>query len=498
MDNLIPKDEAKFKRYIDTVLSIVKSKVDYADILIENVSKVEAKLLTDGQELIIPYSSKAAMQLRLVMNDGRHIEASLGLQDKNEVKGNINTLLSMLQHEKPNYDYKLASIPNPDKIRYGKQINRDLREYDVSRILTAIFNDVKQLCKDTVNVKIKPELWLFTQIEEKFIADTDNVYKTQVLPTTFIQLHVKAVKNSKVAQFRCRVADIEELGLVADENGLKNKVKEKFKEAILNAAKLLNGRKLTNEEIEKITHYVLKPSTMVFVHEAHGHNFEADLIKEGYSGLFKRNGQPVIEKICSPIIDIYDGQPLINNNFDYDQGFGTQYIDDEGVEVKPVQLVKQGKIVGKLHNRETAAYYNEKPNGHGFSELGDQRVVRMTNTYIAPAKGLITKSFEELIRDIKFGVLLEGSLGGQVSKDGMATSLQIGYLIIDGKVSDQVLLPANFAVKTREALLAAEDLAGCIEIEGAGFCGKAGQVKFVTDGGPIVKLRKTESVNLSY
>jgi len=494
------RGEKKLKNYSDFTLNYVKDKVDYADLLIEKISKIETKLLPDGQELVIPYSSKVAMQLRL-LKDQKHIEISLGMESEDKIKNSINIALKILESEKPDEDYGLANIPNPKKQRYGKVLKEDLRDIDTSNKMSAIINGVKELAEKISKenkVEIKPEVWFFSQIEEKIIADTQGIYKTQVLPTTFLQVFVKAKKDNKRSQFRIREADIEEISLILENDKLKLKILKKIKDAMEKSIKLLSARELTKEELKNLTHYILTPSTMVFVHEAQGHNFEADIIKEGGSGLLKSNGKPFVEKIASEIIDIYDAPLIENGNFNLDKGFGTQYIDDEGVEVQPVKLVKNGKIANKLHNRETAHHYNEESNGRGFSELGDQRVVRMTNTYIAPAKGIKSQELDELLKDVKLGVLLEGSLGGQVSKEGMATSLQIGYLIKDGILTDIVLLPANMAVITRTALLTAEGFSGEVEISDGGFCGKAGQTKFVTDGGPIVKVKVSDSINLAY
>ncbi len=500
MESLVPKDEKKLKKVSDFVIDYVQPKVNYADLLIENISKIETKLLVDGQVLVLPYSSKASMQLRLVEQDGRHVELSLGIESEDKMKNSIDTALAILQQEKPNNSYGLAPIPNPEKQRYGKDLKKDLREHDTSKLMNTLVDEITSMASEHSrnDIKINPEIWFFSQIEEKIIADTEGIYKTQVLPTTFLQVLVKAKKGNKQSQFRMRYADIEEPDMIIENQAIKPYVREKIEEAMDNSKKLLDARKLSKQEMESLTHYVLSPSTMVFVHEAQGHNFESDIIKEGGSGLFKRDGNPVVESIASDIIDIYDGPLLQDGNFLEGSGFGTQYIDDEGVEVQPVHLVQNGKIIGKLHNRETANFYNEQPNGRGFSELGNQRVVRMTNTYIAPSQNATPVALEELVKDIKLGVFLDGSMGGQVSKDGMATSLQIGYLIKDGKMTDTVLLPANMAVVTKSALLTAEGVSGKIQIPDGGFCGKAGQVKYVTDGGPIVKLKVSESVNLAY
>jgi hypothetical protein len=111
-----------------------------------------------------------------------------------------------------------------------------------------------------------------------------------------------------------------------------------------------------------------------------------------------------------------DGSPLAA------PGFGTELIDDEGVEVQNTVLVDGGHIVGMMHSRETAHRYGVAPTGNGFSELGDRRIVRMRNTVLCPERGrpLGRERSTSCSRGRCLGVVLHGSLGGAVSKEGMS------------------------------------------------------------------------------
>lgn len=501
MDKLAPRDEWKLKRFALEALRYVKDKVAYADALIENVSKVEAKLLANGDESMMPYSSKAAMQLRLVKSDGKHVEVSLGMETLEQMRDSIDSALAMLEIQNPDPEYGLAPIPNPKKVRYGKVLQSDVRtDEDITLRMSYMIDEIEDMAEEmgeASGVELNPEVSIFTQVHEKIIADSEGVYKTQILPSSYLQLFVRARKGSKLAQYRIRIADIDELDMFFAGNVLNPEIRSEIENAMRIAMRLLYARKLAKEELKKLTHYVLLPTALVFVHEAVGHNFEADIVKTGGSGIIKPDGEPVAKEIGAKIVDLYDGPPLIGQRFDYTKGFGTELIDDEGVEVKPVQLVRRGRIVGKMNNRQTAFHYKEKPNGHGFSELGQGRLVRMTNTYIAPPKGVKPVKFNELIRDINFGVMLENSLGGEVNKDGMSTNIQVGYLIKDGKLTGTVLLPINMAVATRTALLNIEAYSGNVQIISAGFCGKGTQLKFSTEGGPIMRLRASKGITLA-
>ncbi|MGQ9707682.1 MAG: metallopeptidase TldD-related protein, partial [bacterium] len=181
----------------------------------------------------------------------------------------------------------------------------------------------------------------------------------------------------------------------------------------------------------------------------------------------------------------------------YDEGFGTEFIDDEGVEVKTKLLAENGTVKGMIHNRETAAYFNSEPNGGAFSEMGDCRIPRMSNTFVQPAtKKNWYSTLDHLISDIPRGIILEGTSGGAVSKDGMSSSVLIGYLIENGKITKTVK-PSNFSAKTLYALRYVDGFAGPITIADVGFCGK-GQTKYVGDGGPLwTRIKNNQYVSLS-
>lgn len=484
----------QMKNLAREAVAYAKGKCDYADILIEKSLKAEYKALEDGSEMVLPYSSRAAMQIRLSSKDGKHVEASTGISGIASIKKAIDTAAKILSKETSDRNYGLAKIEKKEG-DYITKISQDIRDgntiLELRQIAKKAIAEAKKSEKN--GIKITAEIWTYMQIEEKAISDTEGMLKFQKLPQTFFQIKVKAKKANKMSQYRTRFGDIKEISLVP----LKT-ILSKSKEAAEKAIELLDARALTPEEMSKVTHFILKPDTMVFVHEAEGHNFESDIIKVGGSGLFDAKAKILAEPLASEMVDIFDGPPIENRNFDFSSGFGTQAIDDEGIEVEPVKLVENGKIIGKMHNRETANYYKEKPNGHGFSELGNPRIVRMTNTYIVPSKkAKIFKDLNEMASKVKFGILLEGSSGGQVSKDGMATGIQIGYLIKNGRLTKEALLPSNFAVKTKGALLGVEGFVGKTEIPDCGFCGK-GQMKTVSDGGPLTLMRNTEALSLRF
>ncbi|RMG17719.1 MAG: TldD/PmbA family protein [Deltaproteobacteria bacterium] len=511
-DPTAPKRERELRALAEALLDCAAAadEVRYADLCIEEVTKVEYNRLPSGEEIVKPFSAKGALQLRLVGHEGRKLELSVGLLPFDALEERLRYAIAALALQEPNPDFGLAPVPNKARVRYGDPAPFDLRSGDLLPLVEALAREIDGLLAAAAETEAKDhgyelssELWAYFQTEEKIIADTEGLYKTQVLPSTFLSLttRVRDPATGRTTEQRERIGEIRALDFFFEPGSerLRGEHREQLGRSVRKAIALHRGRKLEQDEIDRITHFVLDSTAMVFVHEAQGHNFEADIVKEGGSGLVKPSGEPARDPLGTEVVDLYDGQ--IRNpdgTFDPDRGFGTHYIDDEGVEVQPVCLVRGGRIVGMLHSRETAHHFGQAPNGRGFSELGDPRIPRMTNTYLYPAEGAPWyDTVEELIAEIPFGVYLEGSKGGAVSKDGMATSIQYGRLIVDGAFTDDVLLPANLTVRTVDALEGVEAFAGPLKCDDPGFCGK-GQTKTVTDGGPVTRIRRTPAITIGW
>ena len=77
-------------------------------------------------------------------------------------------------------------------------------------------------------------------------------------------------------------------------------------------------------------------------------------------------------------------------------------------------LLKNGILVGRLHNRETAGRLNTNLTGNGYAvSYRHTPIVRMTNTFIEPGK----TTFNDMISDIKLGMYVCGHMGGSTTKE---------------------------------------------------------------------------------
>ncbi|MEM1551464.1 MAG: TldD/PmbA family protein [Candidatus Bathyarchaeia archaeon] len=219
---------------------------------------------------------------------------------------------------------------------------------------------------------------------------------------------------------------------------------------------------------------VLGPNVVgVFIHEAFGHLAEADLTLSG-SVLMNKLGK----KVASDVVTIYDDGTI-------EGAFGSFKYDDEGVPSQKTLLVKDGVVVGLMHNRETAQKFNAKPSGNARAEdFRVEPIIRMRNTFLAPKD----HSFEELIESIKFGYYFKSFRGGQANLDGtFQVGIQEGYEIVKGEIGEPVR-NASISGNTLETLHKVDAVGKDFELW-PGRCGK-GQTAFVCDGGPHIRVKE--------
>ena len=138
----------------------------------------------------------------------------------------------------------------------------------------------------------------------------------------------------------------------------------------------------------------------IFIHEAFGHTSEADMTRHDPT---LRERLVLGAQIASPVLNVVD-DPAIP-----DRG-GTYPIDDEGVVGRRVPLIREGRVAGRMHSRETAAAFGESVTGHcRASDAGNEPIIRMSNTVIEPG----ASTLDEMIASIDDGYYVAGGAGGQ-------------------------------------------------------------------------------------
>jgi len=214
----------------------------------------------------------------------------------------------------------------------------------------------------------------------------------------------------------------------------------------------------------------------VFVHEAFGHLSESDFIYENDRLL----------KIMALGKQFGSGELNIIDNAAMPGLRGSYKYDDEGVPSSKSYLIREGRLVGRLHSRETAAKMRERPTGNARAvNYNYPPIVRMSNTYIEPG----SVSFDDMLSDIKQGIYAKNWYGGTTSMEMFTFSAGEAYMIRNGRVAEvlrPVVLTGNVFTTLKNIDAIGDDLA----MNQGGGCGKGAQVPLpVANGSPHIRIQ---------
>jgi TldD protein len=265
-----------------------------------------------------------------------------------------------------------------------------------------------------------------------------------------------------------------------------------FSNAGYGGMELVEGRE---EEVERVTRTALdllsaKPAEKgrynvildpwiagVFAHEAFGHLSEADHVYENEGMLQMMKLGRTFGKETLNIID--DGS--LKGLAGY-----TPY-DDEGIPGNRTHLIKNGKLVGRLHSRETARKMGEELTGNAraLNPMGSP-LVRMTNTFIDNG----SETRESLFEKLGDGIYCADYIGGMTNLEMFTFTPARAYRVENGKVKEllrDVVLSGNVF----ETLHQIEGIGNDLQHFGTlGGCGKGGQSGLpVTIGAPHVLIK---------
>ena len=249
---------------------------------------------------------------------------------------------------------------------------------------------------------------------------------------------------------------------------------ERVREICASAVALLDAKPVRGGEYTVVIDPMLAG---VFVHEAFGHLSEGDNV---YRDKDLQRLMTLGEVYGPDILNIYDSG--------LDEGKrGYLKYDDEGVPTEKTYLIKHGKLVGRLHSRETAGEMGEEATGSARAmNYRHAPICRMRNTCIENGE----TPFEDMIKDIKLGVYARKSYGGQTNGEMFTFSAGEAYMIRDGKVAELVkdcTLTGNVFQTLKNIEMVGNDFA--VHDSGGG-CGKGGQMPLpVSHGSPHIRIK---------
>lgn len=241
-------------------------------------------------------------------------------------------------------------------------------------------------------------------------------------------------------------------------------------EAASQAIRLLDSKPVP---AGKFTCILDNKMTGMLAHEAFGHACEADAVLASSSVLEGMIGKEVADQEVTLIDD-----PTIKNTFGYFS------LDWEGVMARKHTLIKDGVLVGLMHNLESSSRMGLEPNGSARAQaFNSPPIIRMSNTFIAGGDW----KKDELIGELKHGLLIQGNQYGYVepAKGQFMFKCDEAYEIKNGEIG-QRYRDASLSGVILDVLKNVKGIADDFSLGDPGYCGKAGQSARTTDGGPHI------------
>ncbi|HLA37656.1 MAG TPA: TldD/PmbA family protein [Candidatus Brocadiales bacterium] len=150
------------------------------------------------------------------------------------------------------------------------------------------------------------------------------------------------------------------------------------------------------------------------------------LVQKGASPLIGRLG----EKIADERLTIYD-DPTI------DFAPGSYPLDGEGVKARCTPLLERGVLKNYLFDLQTAGMMSTRSTGNGIRGFSSQPAPSCSHIIIVPGD----MKLEDMIKDIKHGILVDQVLGGGQSNTlagEFSVNIDLGFLIEKGELIGRV------------------------------------------------------------
>jgi TldD protein len=321
-------------------------------------------------------------------------------------------------------------------------------------------------------------IWATPRLQTSVIGYADSHKKTIFISSPGSRIEQQRTDVTlRLSAVAAADGDVQQSGLSLGSRGDFNAMRHLHKEVeamAKHAVALLAAPQVKGGEYTVVLDPVLAG---VFVHEAFGHLSESDFV---YENERLREIMVLGKQFGSRELNIVDSaaRPNLRGSYKY---------DDEGVPATKTYLIKEGRLVGRLHSRETAARMGEKPTGNARAlNYLFPPIVRMTNTYIEPGKA----SFNDIIAGIKEGVYARNWFGGTTSMEMFTFSAGEAYMIRNGQIAE-ALRPVVLTGNVFTTLNNIDAIASDLDMNQGGGCGKAGQMPLpVSNGSPHIRISR--------
>ena len=283
---------------------------------------------------------------------------------------------------------------------------------------------------------------LYCQREDKIFASTEDAYIEQELYETGCGIEVTAVDEGEVQNrsypnsgSRHQATEGWEFVERYDLPGNALRVAEEAS-ALLRAKSMAPGT----------TTVILDGSQVALqIHESCGHPIELDRVL-GTEAAFAGMSFLTTDKLDN----FQYGSEHVNMTADatIPGGLGTFGFDDEGVPAQRTPIVREGRFMGYLTSRETAASLGQRSNG-AMRASGWNRIplIRMTNVSIEPGAWTLA----DMIADTDDGIYMETNRSWSIDDKRLNFQFgtEVGREIKHGKLGDLVKNPTYTGITPR-------------------------------------------------
>ncbi|MCX7794454.1 MAG: TldD/PmbA family protein [Thermodesulfovibrionales bacterium] len=443
---------------LESVLKILSSQGEYADIYIEENTALQIHL-EEGKIQKISGGVDRGAGLRIVKNFKTFYGHTNDLKESSliDIAESLAKLSGSKKEESsihieravPSVDFRI--LQRPEDIPVEKK--------------TSILIEADRIARSSPLIKQVSITYSDTCKKIKILNSFGRYSEDERIYTTFI-IRVIASENGELQ------ASYESIGGLS---GFEIFEKESPLTAAERAAKrvlmMLRARKAPGGRMPVV---ISSEAGGTMIHEAIGHGLEADLAQNGLSVFSYKKG----EKIASELITVIDDSTLEFKR-------GSFRFDDEGTPAQRTVLVECGILKNYMYDIITAMKEGVNSTGNGRRESYRHKPIpRMTNTLIAPGKD----SPEAIIRSVEKGIFVKKMGGGQVNTvtGDFVFEVQEGYLIEKGRISEPVR-GATLQGNGPEVLKAIDMLGNDLGFS-IGTCGKDSQGVPVSDGMPTLRI----------
>ena len=154
--------------------------------------------------------------------------------------------------------------------------------------------------------------------------------------------------------------------------------------------------------------------------------FNGKMVVEGASPLVGRQGKPLFDERLS----LWDDATI-------DYCTASRPVDDEGVPSQRIALIENGVVANFLYDLQTAAIAGAKSTGSGSRARGGMPTPSVSALVIEEGD----TPFEDMIRDIKEGLVIEMLIGaeqGNVLGGEFSGNVLLGYKVEKGEIVGRV------------------------------------------------------------